>query len=636
MFKSLFSKPTPEELLKVLRKESFDMTKADTILESIDINSVDTEGKSFLHHLCIENIGEPIEWLVKNGIDKELEDYYNNTALKFTIQYESTNAFTKLLESGVDVDKQNKNGRTVLQDSLSSNDLKFYHKIKKYTKNIDNIDKDGRNILFDAVEAGNKEIIQELISMDINSDLKDKNGKPVLLLDCVLNNFEILKLLIENDVDISSQDKEGNNLLYYMVKSESINVDIIDYAIENKININSVNKYGNTMLMEMINMLNEQNSEHTQEYEKNNAIIDIIDKLLECNIDINIKNSDGRTALMLCAMTNNDLILNKLILSDALVNEVDNDGNTALSLSIIKGNEYRDICKILVSNRANINIKDVKNQSVIDKLIDLILYKKNKKRIHNNLIATMDDNCDYLIILKDILKKTKIDLYSLNSHNEPYFFESILYGNTELTKTLIHLGFHINQLDSKGLNIIYKLMSEYKDMSNDAKNRYHESLKTVLGLRANVNTLDSFGGTTLHKAILDNDTQTVKMLINANADMDAKDKQGRNYLHNSIWKNRVQIMRVIHSKNVNLINRADDSGVLPINYAAFLGYTDLVVELISLGSVINNTNFIKSNILTFLKRFHKNIIPMFQGTKTSADQRNVAKLVENMRKEFKF
>ena len=180
-------------------------------------------------------------------------------------------------------------------------------------------------------------------------------------------------------------------------------------------------------------------------------------------------------------------------------------------------------------------------------------------------------------------------------------------------------------------------MTESKNMPNDlGQKRYHVTLKNVLDMRANVNATDSFGGTTLHKAILESDVQTVKMLINANAVMDAKDKQGRNYLHNSIWKNRVQIMRVIHANNSKLINTPDNYGVLPINYAAFLGYTDLVVELINLGANINNTYTKKPYILEFLQRFHKNIGPMMKDTRNATDQRHVNELVKNMRGEFEF
>lgn len=636
MFGNIFSKPTTEDLLKLLKKEPFDESKADSILEDVKINALDSEGKSFLHHLCIENIDEPIKWLVKNGINKEIEDYYGDSALHLAIKNDSNKAFMQLLKSGYNVDKQNRNGRTILQDSLSFTDLRFYNRIKEYSKNINNIDIDGRNILFDAVECGNYPIIQELLTTEIDINLIDKKGKPALLSTSVVKNLELLTLLVDNGVDLSLKDKDGNNLLYYLIKNTSINVEIIDYVIENGIDINAVNSDGNTILIEMIYILNEQIDEYTEKSEKEKIIIATIDKLLENKIDINIKNSKGRTALMVAAKLNNNLILQKLILSNADINMTDNEGNTALSMSIVKGIKYKSIAKTLVEYKANINIKDINNQSIIDKLIDFVLHKKNKKRITTQLATKMDENTDYLIILKEILTKTKIDLYSLNSNDEPYFFDPIAYGNLDLFKLLIQVGFHINQLDKKGLNIVYKLLSKYNIDSHDPDKQHYLTLKAILEMRADVNSLDSFGGTAIHKAILESDVQTVKILISSNADMNAKDKQGRNFMHNSIWKNRVQIMRIIHSKNPKLINTPDAYGALPIHYAAFLGYTEMVVELIDLGSVINNATPKKPYVIEFTKKFHKNIFPMFKNARNPSDQRNIAKLVAHMRKEFMF
>ena len=580
MFGNFFSKPTTEDLLKVLYKDSFDESDASSMLESVDINAVDNDGKSFLHLLCIDNKIEPLSWLVKNGINKELEDYYDETALALAIKNKSFDAFIRLLELGYDVDHKSRTGRTIVQESLSFGDLRYYHRMKSYVKNINSIDNNGRNILFDAVSCEDKSIIGEILALDIDKGLIDKKGKPALLDENVLEHIDVLKIMVDNGVDISLKDKEGNNLLYYLLKSESINTDIIDYAIENKIDVNAVNNLGNTVLIELMYILNEQSSDKEKEIENEKVIISAIDKLLEHEINVNIQNVKGYSALIVATKLHNLIMVKKLIESGSDVNAVDKNGNTALSIASIRGVNYKEIAKYLATKGAKINLRDINNLSLIDKIIDIILYKKNKKRVSTYLMTNVDENSDYAAILKEILSSTKIDLYSLNFKGEPYFFEPIVHGNIELTKFLINIGFHINQLDNKKLNVIYKLMRDHKTTSLEAQRNYHTSLKTVLDMRADVNARDSFGGNTVHKAILESDVQTVKMLINANADLEAKDKQGRNYFHNCVWKNKVQIMRVIHSLDTKLINRVDDYGVLPINYAAFMGHTDLVVEMI--------------------------------------------------------
>lgn len=636
MFQSLFSKSTTEDLLKLLKKEPFDESKANAILESVDINSLDNDGKSFLHHLCIENISEPIQWLVKNGINKELEDYYDDSALTLAMKYNSTKAFIKLLELGYDVDKQNRRGRTLLQDALFYENLEYFNQIKNYSKNINNIDQDGKNILFDAVSSGKNSLIQKVLLEDIDKTLIDNKGKPALLYDCVINNFETLKLLVHSDMDISLKDKNGNNLLYHLLKSEVINVDIIDFALVNKIDINAVNNNGNSILVEIIYILNEENSEENPDIKKNEIILNIVEKLFEHDIDLDIQNNKGQSALMIAADTNNNVMAKQLLEVGANINLEDKNSDTVLSMCAIKGNQHNKIISLLISYKANIYIKDSNNQTIIDKLVDAVLHRENKKRLDTKLKIKIDEDCDYFQILKEILSKSKIDLYSLNANDEPCFFEPLVYRNLNLFKLFMQAGYHINQPDINGLNVIYKLIATNKDLSTEEEKKYHICLKTILDMRADVNALDSFGGTTLHKAILQNDAKTVIMLMNANANLNAKDKQGRNFLHNSVWKNRVQIMRLIHSHNPKLINMPDNYGVLPINYAAFLGYTDLVVELITLGSVINNPTPKKRYIIDFLKKFHKNIFPMFKNARNSSDERYLAKLVANMRKEFEF
>ncbi len=636
MFENLFSKPTNADLLKILKKSPFNEKKANSILEHVNINSVDNEGKTFLHHLCTENITEPLNWLVKQGINKELADYYDNTALNLAISTGSFDSFYLLLKEGYNVDQRNRTGRTVLQDSLLLNDSKFYKSIKKYSKNINNIDDNGKNILFDVLLSGNNKLIEEVLLEDIDKSLIDKDGRPALFSVQVLNNIDLIKLFVDNHVNISLKDSDGNNILYHILESETIDVDVVNFVLEHDFEFNSINEKGNTVLMEILYVIYKQNSEGNLDKLNKKIILNTVDKLIEQGIDINLQNGSGQNALMIASKLNNIEVVKRLINNNVQVNMQDNDGDTALSLAAIQGNSYKEVIFFLVVNSANAYLKDVNNQTVIDKLIDAILHLHNKKRISSRLIMKMNDNCDYFVILKEILVKIKIDLYSLNSQDEPYFFEAIVYGNTDLFKLIIQAGYHIDQPDINGLTVIYKLMSTFEGLNNEELKQYYLSLHVLLDMRANVNARDSFGGTTLHKAILANDLQTVHMLLNANVDLDAKDDQGRNYIHNSIWKNKVQIMRAIHSLNTKLLNTPDKYGVLPINYAAFLGYTDLVIELINLGSIINNTSPKKKYILEFLKKFHKNILPMFRNTRNSADEQLIAKLIKNMRQEFKF
>jgi ankyrin repeat protein len=168
----------------------------------------------------------------------------------------------------------------------------------------------------------------------------------------------------------------------------------------------------------------------------------------------------------------------------------------------------------------------------------------------------------------------------------------------------------------------------------DQKN-FYANLKTIISLGANVNAKDSFGGITLHKAILDCDIQTVKIILHSGADINAVDSRGRNMIHNCMWQNKIKTFRLIYTFNKKLLNEPDKFGVLPINYAAFLGYKDLVLELIRDGSHINNPIKKTPYIINFLKRFHPTIATLKDSAVTNDEKNTIQVLLDNMKKEFK-
>ena len=166
------------------------------------------------------------------------------------------------------------------------------------------------------------------------------------------------------------------------------------------------------------------------------------------------------------------------------------------------------------------------------------------------------------------------------------------------------------------------------------KKAYFNTLKNIISLGVDINARDNYGGVVLHKAILDNDEQTIKILINAKADLNAIDNRGRNHIHNTIWKNRIKIFKLIYSYNKKLLNQPDKFGVLPINYAAFLGYHEFVEVLIDHESQINNPYKKGNYILQFLEKFHPNLNKLLEQNTNKHDKDKIEQLINNMKKEF--
>jgi len=76
-------------------------------------------------------------------------------------------------------------------------------------------------------------------------------------------------------------------------------------------------------------------------------------------------------------------------------------------------------------------------------------------------------------------------------------------------------------------------------------------------------------------------------------------------------------------------------GVIPINYAAFLGNIDLVLYLMGHNSYVNNLHEKQKSTLDFLKRFHKNIFALEDAIVEDPEAKKyVLTLISNMKKEF--
>ena len=605
MLSSLFKKPTLSMLKKELESQTIDIIKLDTMIKSIDIKETNYNNQSLLHEMCNKNRKEAILWLVKKGLDINAEDGSGQTPLFIAIENKNLELVTLLLKLNADVNHINFYKRTALQESVKSGNLEIYKIINTLSTKKENIDNNKQNIVFDAVLSKNSNMIKEILL----------NREP-------------------SKIDYDLKDKNNRNFIFSFINSEIEDYKLIEEIIFNHSNLlNDQDKMGNTVLLEAVKILLAKKTIYNKEEE---PLYYFIKSMCAANIDESLANRNSEIALFL-AITSKNLEVIKLLLDAGISPNVkDENGNTPLSIIALKGEKQLAIVSLLIDYAANPDIKDNENKTIIEKLIDIELFLLNEKQISPKLKKQINrNNANYMAVLEKVLFRSEVNLKQLNSNNEPYFYEASVYGNLKLIKLLTQYGSDINQSIEGGLNIIYKLMDIFKDEEDELNlNKYYTTLKTVIKMGANVNARDDFGGITLHKAILDNDLQTVAILISLGADIDAVDNRGRHMIHNTIWKNKNKIFRLISSRNKQLLNKTDKFNVLPIHYAAFLGYTDLVLELMHLGAHVNSTLVKAPYIIKFLERFNKNLSTLVNQTKNPTDRKKITDLVSNMKKEF--
>jgi len=635
MFSKLFKTYTAEDLISVLNQPTFAESKANSILKDVQINYVNDHKKGFLH-ICAENNSiEAITWLLSKKIDKNLCDEEGNTAIILASKLGATEAVKLLIQAGAKLDERNNEGRTAIQEAVKYSRKSIYVFLKKSVKKIDNIDLNNHNLIFDAIDSNNLEIINDII---VNKIVKIDGD--ILFYENTYTNPAILKLILsKSKFDLEKNDPDGKSTLFYIVKKGASSIDTFMYALSLGLDINHVDKDGNTVLMELIKYINTEfpGLKDLTADEKIPLInlIDMIPWLIEEEINYNVYNNDGENVLTYVTAVNNIDIMKILLEYGVDPNFIDSSNTTALATAAMKGSSNIEAVSLLLNYGARPNITDNDNRTIIEKLITIELVLHNEKKMKLKEKRNIDETQNYRQVLNEILLNGEVNLTMLNSQDQPYFFDAVFHNNIDLVKSLAKYGADINQRDRENSNIVYKYMAENIAFKKVSEQRlYYIMLKQVITLGADVNARDSHGGITLHKAILDNDIQTIKILLNAGADINAVDARGRNMIHNCMWQNKVKVFRLILSFNKDLLNKPDKFGVLPINYAAFLGYTDLVVELIDNGAYINNPFNKTEYIHNFLKKFHKNLGPLLEKTSNPTDWTKLKSLTENMRKEF--
>ncbi len=631
MFDKFFKKYTETDLLEALKDKVFKASTAEGMLKNVDIQYKDSTNKTFLHIVVELNLVESTKWLISQGVKINEVDIHGDTALMVATKKAATSSVRVLLSKKANANILNNEGRLAIQEAAKNNAITIFTLLKPVTKDLNNKDDNGISLIYDAIDSKNIDIVKNVLKT-----LQNKVDKNIFFYAGTYKNTEILKFLSGN-LDLNTQDDKGRTPLFYLVKNGALSSEAFTYALSKGANIHHLDHNKNTVLMALVQ---EILTKSEGEKAKNDAIqiknlIDMIPWLIEEEIDYNLCNSDGDNVLMLATKHKNLEIVENLLEFGVDPNYINERNETALAFAAMKGQSNSKVISLLLDYGARPNIADENAKTIIEKLIDAELFLRNNKKLKMKYREGLDEHENYKNVLEEVLLNGEVNLSMLNSEENPYFFDAVLHGNFNLVKMLVKYGADINVKNKEGYNIVYYLMAKNITFRRviDQQN-YLVMLRNIIGLGADVNSRDDFGGTTLHKAILDNDLQTIKVLLNAGADINAVDNRGRNMIHNTMWQNKVKIFRLLYSYNKKLINQADKFGVLPINYAAFLGYGEFVIELIDSGSYVNNPYRKTPYIFNFLKKFHKNIKPLLENTRNPANQKKMKTLLNNMIKEF--
>lgn len=638
MLKNFLSKKkiTNSDFLKELKSKIFNELNIEQLYKNndIDLNWQNETGETMLHLCCKSGYYESVKWLLNNGANIEAQTNEGETPIFYSIQAKDRAVMNTLLEYKANVNHLNNFRRTVLQEAVISASNKFIDLLISKTTNLNNCDIHGNNLIFDAIANGSENIINKIAQIkEVDLNQINHEGHTVLHKDIILKNNSLAMKLLEYGADPTIIDKTGKNFLFYAVSKGYKNIEILRKAVQKGCNINSKSSNNTTILMESIDYFLKTPKEDKED-RKNH--IEMVKELIKLGVNASSVDDKNENAFFKATRSHDEELIEILLKNREInINHRNIHGDSAFSLLVFDGVENLKLIKRYLEAGANPNIQDKEGKSLIEILIDVILFFQSNKKISYELEKKVTRNAQYPTVLNLLLKYTKVNLKQLNSKGEPLFFEPLLYFNFSLFKLLNRYGIDINQKDTNGNNIIFKLMEYEKPTTKDELKIFLSTIQSLINIGVNINTRNSEGQTVLHKAVLEKNEYIFKLFIKEKVNIMAKDNHGRTVMHLAILKNSgLRYIKLILHYDQNIVNESDRYGFRPINYAAFMGKKDIVIFLLDEGVIVNNTEPKDPKMVELFRKYHKNVLTLANNVEKELDRLNLNLLIETMKKEF--
>jgi hypothetical protein len=175
---------------------------------------------------------------------------------------------------------------------------------------------------------------------------------------------------------------------------------------------------------------------------------------------------------------------------------------------------------------------------------------------------------------------TKV-LEELTSTGEPLFFKPLLYNHKELFRLYMISRFDINKLDIQGKNIFYRYV-EQAFLAGKLFPSFKSDMISLMNLKVDIINFDENGLSVFHKIITPktNHKLYLALLILTKVDLYISDDNGRTIAHYAVLNNNFNLVRMLIQQDLELFNKADYFGVLPISYAILEGSYKIVLELL--------------------------------------------------------
>lgn len=285
--------------------------------KGIDINSTDKNGNTAFNYAAKSGDINLLKALQAKGVK------YTDNAVLMAAQGNRGNAPGSSLETfqyleglNLKLNAVNKNGENALHFIVrKANQAPVISYFLSKGVDVNQVDNAGTTPFMNAASYNRDTATLNLLLPSVkNINQVNKKGVSALALAMNYNSPEVIDYLIKKGADTKVVDADGNNLAYYLIQSYSAG-KVAEFDAKMKllvaagVNFTAPQQNGNSLYLVAIS--------------KND--INLLKKLEPLKLDINARNKEGMTVLHKAAMTANDDVILKYLLSIGAQKNITND-----------------------------------------------------------------------------------------------------------------------------------------------------------------------------------------------------------------------------------------------------------------------------------------------------------------------
>ena len=590
-----------------------------------------------------QNISNIIEYCEEGKIEdvkREIEErnispnivLLDTFPLLAAIEYGHLNIVEYLLSKGADPNKTEPKLQTALQEAIVQKNLEIIKVLVQNNADVNSYHLETTPLLL-AIEQNSFDIVQFLVENGADINAHDNMNFTGIMYACINKNVQIAEYLLSKNCRVDQKNKSGETVLLIACKSEFFN--LVKPLVERVCNVNEPDLSKITPLyyailgksLETVKFLIEQGEKIDEigfgvirpiQCAIQMECMDILDYLVQKGSNVNCIPEEPLPPLSYCGMLPDEtgikfaqylikhgadikqkdkeplffaILKKKINLIKFMVNEgadlQKRDDRSPLFLAARK--DYLDAIKVFLENGADINLVDVNNQNILyhclwskgTKVLEYLcsqgidVNQKFEKGLTPLHIAAYNGSVDAIKILLE--HGAQLEIQS-DSGDTPLNYGFYGFHSINALRYLIEHGADVN---SKTYDNTYIL---HKAVIIDSE----EIIKLLIDHGAKTDCLNKSQMTPLQRAIRCKKYNSFKALIKYGGDIQNTDPEGYTTLHSGVILLPPNLLAYLISKYIkssyDINPRVYLDGATPLHIAVQMKKTEAVHLLVDAGA----------------------------------------------------